>query len=166
MSVYPVFYTLPVRTFVSGNKRKESIAMEKQENGKPLNSVDRFACGERPVLTIVKFLSGRTNDHIPTREEKERMSPMDRLKTGETARHIVIDTLRNNRAKRIARAYEKQEEGNDLVSTKSSIQLGERNIVTAIKVTQGHRNDHILTSEQRAEMATLQRVRTGEQILI
>jgi hypothetical protein len=122
-------------------ERIESISMEKQENSE----------------------NDRNNDYFPRRKEEECMYPIERVKEGKSSLHIV-DTVRNNRAKQIARAYEKQEKG-EVLSEINRIQHGEQPITTATKVAQGHRNDHILTSEQRAEMATLQRVRAAERFI-
>uniref|UniRef100_A0A7R9VRT0 Uncharacterized protein n=1 Tax=Pseudictyota dubia TaxID=2749911 RepID=A0A7R9VRT0_9STRA len=158
------------RKYAEVKDRKAQNAIAKQENGQDLTVADRFATGERIPVTAAKVVTGKSNDHIPTSEERRDMTTMERVKDGETFRHMAVGAVKEKKAEREDRmdereeeVFRKQEEGEDLTPG-DRISAGEGVVRTAARAATGRMNDRIPTPEERDEMTRIERVVRGERV--
>uniref|UniRef100_A0A7S2HZN3 Uncharacterized protein n=1 Tax=Helicotheca tamesis TaxID=374047 RepID=A0A7S2HZN3_9STRA len=161
--IFPAVFTVPALAWFNYKKKREEITMDKQRKHEKLNAWDRFVAGERIPVTTAKVITGHCNDHIPTEGERRIMSSRERVRQGETYRHVFLDNMKHRMDERSRKAYQRQENG-QRVTPLDRIATGEGLIATAVKVTRGRRNDPLVTPEERAKMTYFQRIRSGERI--
>ena len=145
-------------------KSKDAYEKQAKNAGETLNAIDRVVTGERPVQTATKAVCGNLSEHIATPQEKENMTAAQRLKGGETARHVALEKFHRRQVRKEAQGYEQQENGKTLTA-RNRIRIGERPLRAVYKVNStGKSRDCIPTKSQRREMTLRQRNKSGEAV--
>lgn len=144
---------------ISYDKQAQAAANNEDAN---LNSFDHYVCGERPPVTLAKAVQGKTNEPIPTKEERKEMSTTERIKSGETCRHIAVDNLTTRKQNKADKAFEKQATSSGDLNPVDRIVMGERKLLAIRNGLKGNNDKHIPTPEERQDTSKWERLISGE----